>query len=145
MAWVRRVTRAGLGTAAVFGVLFATSVLFLDTLFGEAGRDVRVMASVGILINAAFQVVKVRNMIIGAGVLPSGNDVRGVILGDAVGAFVVGLPLAILLGLHTPLGFRRHLPRAHRRRGASSSPSSPGAPAASAGDAIVASAAPLPV
>ena len=85
-------------------MLFATSVLFLDTLFGEAGRDVRVMASVGILINAAFQVVKVRNMIIGAGVLPSGNDVRGVIMGDAVGAFVVGLPLAILLGLHTPLG-----------------------------------------
>jgi Na+-driven multidrug efflux pump len=44
-------------------------------------------------------------MIIGAGVLPSGNDVRGVIMGDAVGAFVVGLPLAIVLGLHTPLGF----------------------------------------
>ena len=105
MAWVRRVTRAGIGTAAVFGVLFATSVLFLDTLFAEAGRDVRVMASVGILINAAFQVIKVRNMIIGAGVLPSGNDVRGVIMGDAVGAFVVGLPLAIVLGLHTPLGF----------------------------------------
>ena len=105
MAWVRRLTRAGVGTAAVFGVLFASSVLFLDTLFAEAGRDVRVMAGVGILINAAFQVVKVRNMIVGAGVLPSGNDVRGVILGDAVGAFVVGLPLAILLGLHTPLGY----------------------------------------
>jgi Na+-driven multidrug efflux pump len=30
--------------------------------------------------------------------------VRGVILGDAVGAFAVGLPLAIVLGLHTPLG-----------------------------------------
>ncbi|MEO7449351.1 MAG: MATE family efflux transporter [Humibacillus sp.] len=105
MAWVRRVTRAGLGTAAVFGALFAASVLFLDVVFGEAGRDVRVMAGVGILINAAFQIVKVRNMIIGAGVLPSANDVRGVILGDAVGAFVVGLPLAILLGLHTPLGY----------------------------------------
>ncbi len=105
LAWVRRLTRAGVGTAAVFGVLFASSVLFLDTLFAEAGRDVRVMAGVGILINAAFQVVKVRNMIIGAGVLPSANDVRGVILGDAVGGFVVGLPLAILLGLHTPLGY----------------------------------------
>ena len=94
-----------MGTAAVFGLLFATSVLFLDTLFGEAGRDVRVMAGVGILINAAFQVAKVRNMIIGAGVLPSGNDVRGVIMGDAAGAFLVGLPLAIVLGLHTPLGY----------------------------------------
>jgi Na+-driven multidrug efflux pump len=44
-------------------------------------------------------------MIVGAGVLPSGNDVRGVILGDVVGAFAVGLPLAVLLGLHTPLGY----------------------------------------
>jgi Na+-driven multidrug efflux pump len=105
MAWVRRVTRAGVGTAVVFGVLFATSVLFLDTLFAEAGRDVRVMAGVGILINAAFQVVKVRNMIVGAGVLPSANDVRGVIMGDVVGAFAIGLPLAVLLGLHTPLGY----------------------------------------
>jgi len=105
MAWVRRLTRAGVGTAAVFGVLFATSVLLLDALFGEAGRDVRVMAGVGILMNAAFQVVKVRNMIVGAGVLPSANDVRGVIIGDVVGAFAVGLPLAVLLGLHTPLGF----------------------------------------
>ncbi len=29
---------------------------------------------------------------------------RGVIFGDVVGAFVVGLPLAVVLGLHTPLG-----------------------------------------
>jgi Na+-driven multidrug efflux pump len=105
MAWVRRLTRAGIGTAAVFGVLFGASVLLLDVLFGEAGRDVRTMAGVGILVNAAFQVVKVRNMIVGAGVLPSANDVRGVIMGDVVGAFVVGLPLAVLLGLHTPLGY----------------------------------------
>ncbi len=104
-AWVRRLTKAGLGTAVVFGVLFASMVLILDVLYGETSRDVRFMAGAGILLNAAFQVVKVRNMIIGAGVLPSGNDVRGVILGDLVGAFVVGLPLAILLGLHTPLGF----------------------------------------
>jgi Na+-driven multidrug efflux pump len=37
-------------------------------------------------------------------VLPSAGDVRGVIVGDVVGAFVVGLPLAVVLGLHTPLG-----------------------------------------
>jgi Na+-driven multidrug efflux pump len=105
MAWVRRLTRAGIGTAAAFGVLFAASVLLLDALFGEAGHEVRTMAGVGILINAAFQVVKVRNMIVGAGVLPSANDVRGVIMGDVVGAFAIGLPLAVLLGLHTPLGY----------------------------------------
>ena len=105
VAWVRRVKRAGVGTAVGFGLLFAASVLLLDPLFGEAGPDVRLMAAVGILVNAAFQVVKVRNMIVGAGVLPSGNDVRGVILGDVVGAFAVGLPLAVLLGLHTPMGY----------------------------------------
>ena len=105
VAWVRRVKRAGVGTAVAFGLLFAVSALLLDPLFGEAGPDVRLMAGVGILVNAAFQVVKVRNMIVGAGVLPSGNDVRGVILGDVVGAFLVGLPLAVLLGLHTPLGY----------------------------------------
>ena len=32
------------------------------------------MAAAGIAVNAVFQVVKVRNMILGAGVLPSGND-----------------------------------------------------------------------
>jgi putative MATE family efflux protein len=103
-AWVQRLTRAGVGTGALFGVFFGASVLLLEPLFQDAGPDVRSMAVLGIAVNAAFQVVKVRNMILGAGVLPSGNDVRGVILGDAVGAFVVGLPLAVLLGLHTPLG-----------------------------------------
>lgn len=105
VAWVRRLTKAGVGTAVAFGALFAASVLLLDPLYGEAGPDVRHMATVGILVNAAFQVIKVRNMIVGAGVLPSGNDVRGVILGDVVGAFVIGLPLAMVLGLHTPLGY----------------------------------------
>ena len=104
LEWAQRLTRAGIGTGAIFGVLFGASVLLLEPLFADAGDEVRAMAVLGIAVNAAFQVIKVRNMILGAGVLPSGNDVRGVILGDAVGAFVVGLPLAILLGLHTPLG-----------------------------------------
>jgi putative MATE family efflux protein len=105
VAWVRRVKKAGVGTALAFGLLFGVSVLLLDPLYGQAGPDVRLMAGVGILLNAAFQVVKVRNMILGAGVLPGGNDVRGVILGDVLGAFGVRLPLAVLLGLHTPLGY----------------------------------------
>jgi Na+-driven multidrug efflux pump len=104
MAWVRRVKRVGLHTGVGFGVLFALSALVLGHLYGNAGADVQRTAALGILINAAFQVVKVRNMVLGAGVLPSGNDVRGVILGDVAGAFLVGLPLAVLLGLHTPLG-----------------------------------------
>jgi putative MATE family efflux protein len=104
MTWVDRVTRSGRWTGIVFGALFAVSALTLPVLFEHAGQAVRHAATLGILINGAFHVVKVRNLILGAGVLPAGRDVRGVITGDAVGAFVVGLPLAVLLGLHTPLG-----------------------------------------
>ena len=102
--WTRRLLRVGLHTGVGFGVLFALSSLLLGLLFRGVGSEVQQYAVLGILINAAFQVVKVRNMIVGAGVLPSGNDTGGVILGDVVGAFVVGLPLAVLLGLYTPLG-----------------------------------------
>jgi putative MATE family efflux protein len=102
--WVARLTRAGMFTGVAFGVLFAASALAVPLLFANAGTEVVTLAVVGIVMNAAFQVVKVRNMILGAGVLPSGGDVRGVILGDGVSAFLVGLPLAIVLGLFTPLG-----------------------------------------
>lgn len=103
-AWVHRVTRAGIYTALVFGGLMALSALAVPTLFANAGGTVQALAVAGILINAAAQVVKVRNMILGAGVLPSGGDVRGVILGDAVSTFAVGIPLALVLSLATPLG-----------------------------------------
>ena len=104
VAWVLRVRRAGVVTGLVFGVLFAATTLLLAPLFPGAGGHVRAMAVAGILVNALAQVVKVRNLILGAGVLPSGGDVRGVIMGDAGSAFLVGLPLAVTLGLHTPLG-----------------------------------------
>ena len=102
--WVSRLLSVGLHTGAAFGLLFALSALLLGLLFKQAGAEVQQIAVVGILINAGFQVVRVRNMIVGACVLPSGNDTRSVILGDVVGAFVVGLPLAVLLGLYAPLG-----------------------------------------
>ena len=75
MAWVRRLTRAGLGTAAAFMAFFAARCSSSTSSTGRPGAT-RLMAGVGILLNAAFQVVKVRNMIVGAGVLPSANDVR---------------------------------------------------------------------
>ncbi|GAA5511931.1 putative FMN/FAD exporter YeeO [Deinococcus carri] len=103
-AWLGRVGRAGLRTGLGFGLLFALSALLLPLLFPAVGADVRAVAFWGILINAATQVIKVRNMILGGGVLPSVGDGKGVITGDVVGAFVVGLPLALFLGLHTPLG-----------------------------------------
>lgn len=102
--WVARLTRAGVFTGVAFGLLFAASALAVPLLFGNAGSAVQQMAVIGILMNAAAQVVKVRNMILGAGVMPSGGDVKGVIIGDGVSAFLIGLPLAIALGLFTPLG-----------------------------------------
>jgi Na+-driven multidrug efflux pump len=80
------------------------SAFAVPVLFANAGREVQLLAIIGIVINALSQVIKVRNMILGAGVMPSGGDVRGVVLGDGVSAFLVGLPLAIILGLFTPLG-----------------------------------------
>ena len=102
-AWVARVTHAGLITSLAFGALFALTALLIPLLYPKLGDDVRGLAVLGILINAAFQVFKVRNMVLGAGVLPSAGDARGVILGDVVGAFVVGLPLA-LFSVHAGLG-----------------------------------------
>ena len=91
-------------TGIGFGVLYGATALVLPLLFHDTTDEVRTMATAGIALYAISQVVKVRNMILGAGVLPSAGDVRGVIVGDVVGAFVVGLPLAVVLGLHTPLG-----------------------------------------
>lgn len=102
--WLRRITRAGLVTAAIFGLLYALSSLLVPVVFPRVGSEVQHIALIGILINALSQVFKVRNMIVGGGVLPSAGDGKGVIIGDVVGAFVVGLPLAIWLGMHTPLG-----------------------------------------
>ncbi|MDO4245951.1 MAG: MATE family efflux transporter [Deinococcus sp.] len=103
-AWLGRISRLGLVTGLGFGVLFAVSGLLVPSLFPKVGAEVHHIALVGILINAATQVFKVRNMIVGGGVLPGVGDGKGVIVGDVVGAFVVGLPLAIYLGLYTPLG-----------------------------------------
>ena len=102
--WIALVTRIGLVTGVVFGVLYAASSLTLNLLFPNTAVEVRQLAIVGILINAAFMWTKVHNAVTGAGILPSGNDVRGVIIGDVTGAFVIGLPLAIVLGLLTPVG-----------------------------------------
>ena len=102
--WARRLTRAGLFTSVAFGFLLGASAFAVPVLFANAGREVQVLAIIGIVINALSQVIKVRNMILGAGVMPSGGDVRGVVMGDGISAFLVGLPLAVILGLFTPLG-----------------------------------------
>lgn len=102
--WARVLTRAGVYTGVAFGALLILSGLAVPLLFKNAGHEVQVLAIIGVVINGLSQVVKVRNMILGAGVMPSGGDVRGVVIGDGASAFLVGLPLAIALGLFTPLG-----------------------------------------
>ncbi|WP_428194440.1 MATE family efflux transporter [Deinococcus saxicola] len=102
--WLARISRAGLVTGLGFGALFALSALTVPGLFPKVGAAVQHIALIGILINASTQIFKVRNMIVGGGILPSAGDGKGIILGDVVGAFVIGLPLAIWLGLYTPLG-----------------------------------------
>ncbi len=104
-AWARSVRRWGLLVALVCGLLFALTAPLLGLLFPHVDAGVRQLATISILVNAAFQVIKVQNMILGIGVLPGSNDPRGVLLGDAVSAFVVGLPLAYLLAFPLGLGF----------------------------------------
>ncbi|WP_045235019.1 MATE family efflux transporter [Deinococcus pimensis] len=99
----RAVERFGLVTGLVFGALYALSVYALPHLYAGVGERVRDVAAATILLNAAFQVVKVANMVRGGGILPSASDTRGVLLGDALSAFAVGLPLAWLLAF--PLGY----------------------------------------
>ncbi|MBK7596958.1 MAG: MATE family efflux transporter, partial [Gemmatimonadetes bacterium] len=101
--WARRLTHAGVYTALAFGLLMGLSALAIPVLFANAGREVQVLAVVGILINAVVQVVKVRNMILGARVMPaaatSAGDHR-----RRHQCLRVRAALAIALALFTPLG-----------------------------------------
>lgn len=103
-AWVMYIKRVGLITATVFGILYALSSFSLPVLYPAVPAIVLAYTTVGILINAVLQPIKVRVSLMGASILPSGNDLRGVIMGDAIGPFIFGLPLAVILGLCTPLG-----------------------------------------
>ena len=103
--WKSTLLRAGLVSGAAFGALFGASAIFIPAWFGNAGTNVQQLAVYGVIVNAFFQVVKVRNMILAGGVLASGNKLRGIIWGDVTGAMFVGVPLAIILGLFTPLGY----------------------------------------
>jgi len=102
--WLREIKSAGIKTGLFFGGLLALSALSVNTFFKNTPQEVRTNAVICILISATVMTLKVRNMIVGGGVLPSGSDIRGVIMGDTIGAIVVGVPAAIILGLYTPLG-----------------------------------------
>lgn len=102
--WARTLMRVGVVTGVVFGALFWGASFALPHLYANVGAETLHVAFWGVALNAAFQVVKVRNMILGGGVLPSGGDTRGVVIGDLIGPFLVGLPLAYLLAFPLGLG-----------------------------------------
>lgn len=103
-AWVSYVKRIGIYTGIAFGILYGLSAFAVPVLYPKVPEIVVWYSVVGIVVNAVFQPVKVRNSILGAAVLPSGNDVRGVLIGDFISPFIFGLPLSILFGLILPFG-----------------------------------------
>jgi putative MATE family efflux protein len=102
--WIQLIKQTGIYSGLFFGAMFALSAFAVPIGFQNAGSDVQRVAISLIFAQSLVQVIKVRNMILGGGILTSGSDIRGVIYGDAVGALVVGIPLAFALGLYTPLG-----------------------------------------
>jgi putative MATE family efflux protein len=103
-AWVKKIKRVGVYTGLIFGFLFALSAFSVPTLFPEIGPSVLVPATIAIVLNGIFLFVKVRNALLGAAILPSGDDVKGVVIGDFIAPFLVGIPLTIVLAFFTPLG-----------------------------------------
>lgn len=103
--WVRRMLKAGVVAGVAVGATYLASSVLLQPLFPNVTDDVRRMAFFAIVINAVFDWAKVLNGILGVGILPSGNDMKGVVAGDGLSISLVGLPLGIALGLLTPLGF----------------------------------------
>lgn len=102
-AWAGYIKRIAIVTSVGLGILFAASSMALPVLYPAIPTQVLVMASVGIWLNAALQPVIIR-MLMDAALLPSANDLRGILMGDFAGPFLFGLPVAAVLALTTPLG-----------------------------------------
>lgn len=103
-AWVQAIKRVGIYTGVICGLLFAASSLALPVLFPELGPSVLIPVTVAILLNAAIQFVKIRIILLSSAVLPSGDDVKGVVWGDFLAPVLVGIPTVVVLALFTPLG-----------------------------------------
>jgi len=103
--WVRRLRKTAYVTSVVFGLMYLATALLVGTLFPKVSDHVMNLAMLSIALNAAFQWVKVQNMLLGVGVLPSGGDLKAVVVGDSAGVIGAGLPIGVVLGLFTPLGF----------------------------------------
>jgi putative MATE family efflux protein len=102
--WVRRIKKASVVGGFILGAAYLASASLLPLLFPNVSPEVRRMAIIAIAINALFEWAKTLNGVMGVGVLPSGSDMKGVVLGDGLSIGLVGLPVGALLGLCTPLG-----------------------------------------
>ena len=102
-AWGGYIKRVGIITGVIFAIFFAASALALSFLYPHLAPVVISSAALGIWINALLQPFIVR-MLLDAALLPSANDVRGILMGDFIGPFILGLPVAIMLAMFTPLG-----------------------------------------
>src|SRR5690349_17489353 len=101
---VQALLQTGAITGALSGVVFVCMILPLAFLYPNVGSDVLQIAAWSIVINGIFQAMKVRNMILGGGILPSGGDTTGILMGDFTSMVLVGLPLAFLLAFGLGLG-----------------------------------------
>jgi putative MATE family efflux protein len=99
----RALLRAGVATGLVCSALYLGTTALLPIFYPHLGAEVMQIAFWCIAANSLVHSVKVRNMIL-VGILPSGGDARGVVVGDVMGTCAIGLPLAYLLGFSLELG-----------------------------------------
>ena len=100
----RNILQLGAISAAGFALLFAATGFLLPVFFPNISPQVQSWAFWAIILSAAFQVVKVSNMIF-FGVISSGGDTQFLLLSDFVTVFVFGLPVAYFLAFNAQWGF----------------------------------------
>jgi putative MATE family efflux protein len=97
------VLRLGLLAGLLFTILLIGTGFLLPFLYPRVGTEVLEVAFWGILIAAFVQPAKVLNSILGNGILPSGGDTKFVLASHLIGSYLVGLPVAVCLGMFSGL------------------------------------------
>ena len=100
----RSILELGAISAAGFALLFAATGFLLPVFFPNTTPQVQTWAFWAIILSAAFQLVKVSNMVF-FGVISSGGDTRFLLLSDFVTVFACGLPVAYFLAFNLQWGF----------------------------------------
>lgn len=102
----REILRLGLIAASIFGLLMLLTSWLLHLMYPDVTAQAHDLARWGLIFYAIFQPVKVTNMIMGAGILRGGGLTKFVAMVDILDAFIIGLPIAYLLGFHFHMGFQ---------------------------------------